>query len=48
VEKRCVQDYVGIAWPDVQMTKDASTYEIATLVHYAPQFSGMLAGILNG
>lgn len=48
VEKRCVQDYVGIAWPDVQMTKDASTYEIATLVHYAPEFSGLLAGVTNG
>lgn len=48
VEKRCVQDYVGIAWPDVQMTKDASTYGICTLVHYAPQFSGLLAGITNG
>jgi hypothetical protein len=48
VEKRCVQDYVGIQWPDVQMTKDASTYGICTLVHYAPQFSGLLAGITNG
>lgn len=48
VEKRCVQDYVGIAWPDVQMTKDASTYGICTLVHYAPQFSGLIVGFTNG
>ena len=48
VEKRCVQDYVGVAWPDVQMTKDASTYGICTLLHIAPEFSGLLAGVTNG
>lgn len=48
VAKRCVQDYVGIAWPDVQMTKDASTYQICTLIHYAPGHSGLIVGFLNG
>jgi len=48
VEMRCVQDYAGIAWPDVQMTKDTSTYQIGALVHYAPQFSGLIVGLKNG
>ncbi len=48
VEIRCVQDYAGINWPDVQMTKDSSTYAIQTMLHYAPEHSGLIMGITNG
>src|ERR1039458_1755100 len=36
-----VQDYVAIQWPVVQMTYDASTFEIGTLANYAPAWSGI-------
>lgn len=44
-EVRCVQDYMSVDWPVVQMTYDASTYWFGTLVHYAPQWSGALVGL---
>jgi hypothetical protein len=31
------QDYVAVQWPVVQFTYDASTFEIGTFCHYAPQ-----------
>ncbi len=31
-----VQDYVGVIWPKIQFSRDASSYWIGTLVHYAP------------
>jgi len=40
-----VQDYMAVDWPQIQMTYDASTYQIGTLVHYAPSFSGLILGI---
>jgi hypothetical protein len=42
---RDVQPYMAIAWPGIQMTNDISTYQLGTLVHYAPKFSGLLVGI---
>lgn len=44
-EVRCVQDYMSVDWPVVQMTWDASTYWFGTLVHYAPEWSGALSGL---
>jgi hypothetical protein len=32
-------------WPQIQMTYDSSTYELATLVPYAPGWAGVLTGI---
>ena len=40
-----VQDYFAVDWPVIQMTYDASTYQIGTLVHYAPAWSGCIVGI---
>jgi hypothetical protein len=40
-----VQDYFAVDWPVIQMTYDASTYQIGTLVHYAPAWSGAIVGI---
>jgi hypothetical protein len=40
-----VQDYMAIDWPDIQMSKDTSTYQVGTLVHHAPAWSGMLIGV---
>jgi hypothetical protein len=40
-----VQEYMSIDWPVVQFTYDSSTYQFGTLVHYAPAWSGMIAGI---
>lgn len=39
------QDYVAVQWPTVQFTYDASTFEIGTMCHYAPQWSGLIQGI---
>lgn len=44
-EVRCVQDYMAREWPEIQMTFDQSTYWLGTLVHYAPEWSGALAGL---
>lgn len=41
-----VQDYMAVDWPTIQMTYDTSTYQIGTLLHYAPAWSGLLLGIL--
>lgn len=43
-----VQDYAAIDWPTIQMSKDTSTYQYGTLVHYAPGWSGLLVGVTNG
>lgn len=45
VVKRCVQDYMAIDWPVIQHTYDSSTYQFATLIHYAPEWSGALSGL---
>lgn len=39
------QDYVAVQWPVVQFTYDASTFEIGTMLHYAPAWNGLLQGI---
>lgn len=41
-----VQDYMAIDWPQIQLTYDASTYQIGTLVFEAPAWSGLISGIL--
>lgn len=40
-----VQDYMAIDWPSIQMTYDTSTYQVGTLVHYAPAWSGLIQGV---
>jgi hypothetical protein len=40
-----VQDYVAIQWPVIQMTYDASTFEIGTLVNVAPGWNALIQGI---
>lgn len=42
-----VQDYMAIDWPQIQMSYDLSTYQIGTMVHYAPAWSGLILGITN-
>ena len=37
------QDYVAVQWPVQQFTYDASTFEIGTFCHYAPQQNGAIA-----
>lgn len=44
-EVRCVQDYLAVDWPEIQMTWDSSTYMFGTVVHYAPEWSGALSGL---
>jgi hypothetical protein len=41
-----VQDYLYQMWPQIQFTYDASTYQMGTLVFYAPAWSGALVGLL--
>jgi hypothetical protein len=41
-----VQDYLYQMWPQIQFTYDASTYQLGTLVFYAPAWSGALVGLL--
>jgi hypothetical protein len=41
-----VQDYLYQAWPQIQFTYDASTYQLGTLVFYAPAWSGAITGLL--
>ncbi|HCT79263.1 MAG TPA: hypothetical protein DGT23_22420, partial [Micromonosporaceae bacterium] len=48
VAKVNVQDYMAIDWPVIQMSKDTSTYQYGTLIHYAPGWGGLLVGITNG
>ena len=41
-----VQDYLYQMWPQIQFTYDASTYQLGTLVFYAPAWSGAITGLL--
>jgi len=41
-----VQDYLYQMWPQIQFTYDASTYQLGTLVFYAPAWSGGLVGLV--
>lgn len=45
VAARNTQDYMAIDWPTIQLTYDASTYQIGSLLHYAPAWHGALFGI---
>jgi hypothetical protein len=45
VVARNVQDYMAVDWPQIQLTYDASTYQIGTLAHYAPAWNGLLLGV---
>jgi hypothetical protein len=45
-EVRNVQDYMLQPWPVIQYTYDASTYQLGTLVPYAPAWSGGLVGLV--
>lgn len=42
---RNVQDYMLIDWPVIQLTYDLSTYQIGTMVHMAPAWSGLILGL---
>lgn len=42
-----VQDYMAIDWPQIQMSYDQSTYQIGTMLHQAPAWSGLILGITN-
>ncbi len=46
-EFRYDTDYLGIEWPAIQMTYDASTWILGSLIHYAPAWSGVILGIAN-
>jgi hypothetical protein len=41
-----VQDYMLQMWPRIQFTDDASTYQLGSLVHYAPAWSGAISGLV--
>ena len=41
-----VQDYIYQMWVQIQFTFDASTYQLGSLVHYAPAWSGAISGLL--
>lgn len=43
-----VQDYMALDWPVIQMSYDVSTYQMGTMIHYAPAWSGLIVGITNG
>lgn len=43
-----VQDYMAFDWPVIQMSYDVSTYQYGTMIHYAPEWSGLIVGITNG
>ncbi len=40
-----VQDYMGVDWPVIQMSYDISTYNVGTLIHYAPAWHGLILGV---
>ena len=42
-----VQDYMGLDWPIIQMSFDVSTYQMGTMIHYAPRWSGLLVGVTD-
>ena len=41
-----VRDYMIVPWPDIQFTYDSSSYQLGTLVPYAPAWSGAVVGLL--
>lgn len=41
-----VQDYLYQMWPQIQFTYDASTYQLGSLVFYAPAWSGGINGLV--
>jgi hypothetical protein len=41
-----VQDYLYQMWPQIQFTYDASTYQLGSLIFYAPAWSGAITGLL--
>jgi hypothetical protein len=43
-----VQDYMGIAWPEIQLTKDFSSFWYGTFLCYAPAWQGSVVGIAAG
>jgi hypothetical protein len=45
VAARNTQDYMAIDWPTIQLTYDASTYQIGSLLHYAPGWNGLIVGV---
>jgi hypothetical protein len=45
IAKVNVQDMMILDWPDIQMSYDASTYQVGTLVHHAPAWNGVLLGV---
>jgi hypothetical protein len=40
-----VQDYMSVEWEPIQFSYDASTYQLGTIVHYAPKWSGAILGL---
>lgn len=42
-----VQEYMAVDWPNIQMTYDTSTYQIGTMEHTAPAWSGLILGNTN-
>lgn len=40
-----VQEYMGVDWPEIQFTYDASTYWYGSMVHYAPKWSACILGL---
>ncbi len=40
-----VQEYMGVDWPGLQFTYDASTYWYGSLLHYAPKWSAAILGL---
>lgn len=40
-----VQPYMGVDWPDIQMSYDLSTYQVGTVCHPAPAWNGVLLGV---
>jgi hypothetical protein len=40
-----VQDYMSVEWEPIQFSYDASTYQLGTVVHYAPKWSGAIVGL---
>jgi hypothetical protein len=41
-----VQDYLYQMWPQIQFTWDASTYQLGSLIFYAPAWSGAITGLV--
>ena len=41
-----VQDYLYQQWPQIQFMYEASTYQLGTLVFYAPAWSGAIVGLV--